>query len=424
MSRLEYSGPNSIKERMSKREPTAVKDPANPVQFGPPIVHPGVNPAAVRTAMAMQGRHPQKYAVPVAGGPTPPIPNLEGLAGSGLTMADQALAQRMPAFGTATPAQKGGIFIESPAIAAAATFQPSAGPARPPAFYPSDLLPNDARQDPAFRDGGASMYAVSQPELAYKYGVIRGSGPNRRHVPPQELNHATKGLKPETVADLRRLTELQNNNPVAEQDREAEQAAAAGPAGAAGRFGNTPGDGPEASGKARVEEAIKKMDDLDFSTLRDMMLKDIINNDDQRKIIEDRCEPMKVDDIIMQGFVRQKVPVLPGKFEVTFQSPGGIDDLEIKRLIMVESKGLEINERYLLDKFSLMTVVLGTYAINNNILPGYTDPNGKFSEEKFWEKYHLLAKYSFHMLSSLGVNFFWFDIRVRRLFVAERLGNG
>jgi hypothetical protein len=270
------------------------------------------------------------------------------------------------------------------------------------------------------------MYAASQPELAYKYGVIRGTGTNRRHVLPQELGNPTKGLSSKTLEDMKTLSALQGGQAavVGEQDRRAEQEAAASSAGAAGSFGNTPGDGPEAGAKTRVSDALKKMDDLDYSTLRDMMLKDIINNDEQRKIIEERCKPMNVEDLIMHGYVRQKVPILPDKFEPMFQSPAGADDLAIKRLIMVESKGLEINERYLLDKFALMTVALGVYAINNNVLPDYRDANGKFNDDKFWEKYELLTRNSFHMLGTLGVNFFWFDIRVRRLFVAERLGNG
>jgi hypothetical protein len=344
-------------------------------------------------------------------------------------MADQAIAQRVPhGIPVAAPTKTGGIFVEAPpAIQAAAGFTPPAKQGRPPLF-PADLLPNDARQDPHFRDGGGSMYASSQPELAYKYGVIRGTGTNRRHVPPQELAQPTKGLSEKTLADMSKLAELQKGQSAAtsEQDQQAEREATAGIAGAAGRFGNAPGTGPEPSPMGRTEalKSIGVEDELDFQTLRDMMLKDIINNDDQRKIIEARCTPMKLEDMVMQGYVRQRVPIIPDKFEPTFQSPASGDDLAIKRLIMLEAKGLEINERYLLDKFSLMTTVLGVYAINGTVLPDYRDENRKFNEEKFEEKYQFLARNSFHMIGTLGVNFYWFDIRVRKLFVAERLGNG
>ena len=423
---------------MAKRD-AVVKDPNAPTQLSSPFVHASVtDPAARRVADAMtRNRHPlsrqaiPKYTAPRAGGPTPPIPNLEAPAGDGMTMADQAVVQR--AAGQMTGGQvaptQGGIFTQSPAMQAAASFAPPQTKSRPPQLYPSDLLPAEAQQDPMFRQGQGSMVAVSQPELAFKYGVIRGTGANRRHVPPQELNQATKGLRAESLQDLERLGALSRGQSATTEaeDRAAEQASVQSSAGAAGRFGNSPKDGPQTSDKARVAEVMKKMgveDDLDFATLRDMMMKDIINNDEQRAIIEERCAKMEVDDLIMHGYVRQKVPILPGKFEPTFQSIASSDDLAIKKLIMLESKGLEINERYLLDKFSVMTVALGLYAINDNKVPGHLDANGKFDEEAFWKKYEFLARNSFHMIGTLGVNFFWFDVRVRKLFVAERLGNG
>lgn len=346
-------------------------------------------------------------------------------------MADQAVVQRaaVPGVSGQVAPPQGGIFTQSPAMQAAASFAPPQTKNRPPQIYPTDLLPAEAQQDPMFRQGQGSMVAVSQPELALKYGVIRGTGANRRHVPPQELNQATKGLRSESLQDLERLGALARGQSATTEaeDRAAEQASVQSSAGAAGRLGNAPKDGPQTSDKTRVAEALKRMgveDDLDFATLRDMMMKDIINNDEQRAIIEERCPKMEVDDLIMHGYVRQKVPILPGKFEPTFQSIASSDDLAIKKLIMLESKGLEINERYLLDKFSVMTVVLGLYAINDNKVPSHLDSNGKFDEEAFWKKFDFLARNSFHMIGALGVNFFWFDVRVRKLFVAERLGNG
>jgi len=421
---------------MAKRD-AVVKDPNAPTQLSPPFVHASVtDPAARRVADAMiRNRHPlsrqaiPKYTTQRAGGPTPPIPNLEAPAGDGMTMADQAIAQRAAATQATGAPPQGGIFTQSPALQAAAAFPPPASKARPAQIYPSDLLPAEAQNDPLFRPGQGSMFAASQPELALKYGVIRGSGTNRRHVPPQELHQATKGLRPESLQDLERLGALARGQSATTEaeDRAAEEASVQSSAGAAGRFGNAPKDGPQTADKTRVAEALKKMgveDDLDFATLRDMMMKDIINNDEQRAIIEERCPKMEVDDLIMHGYVRQKVPILPGKFEPTFLSIASSDDLAIKKLIMLESKGLEINERYLLDKFSVMTVALGLYAINDNKVPSHLDANGKFNEEAFWKKFDFLARNSFHMIGTLGVNFFWFDVRVRKLFVAERLGNG
>jgi hypothetical protein len=233
------------------------------------------------------------------------------------------------------------------------------------------------------------------------------------------------GQKPKTsMQDWEALANLRN----AQQgdDRRIEAEAAAGVAGAAGRLGNAPTDGPQADpeARARIAEAAKRLDDFDFNTLREMMLKDLLNNDEQRGIIESRCKPLELVDLIVNGFVTQRVPVVPGKFEPEFKSMEGIEDLTIKRLIMQESRGLEVSDRYLFDKFSIMGVAIGTIAINGNPLPSHTDQQGKFNEDAFWAKFAYIARYPFHMLASLGVNYFWFDIRVRKLFVAERLKNG
>jgi hypothetical protein len=268
------------------------------------------------------------------------------------------------------------------------------------------------------------MYAASQPDLAFKYGVIRGG----ERIPPQKLAQVKQGLSSKTVDSLKALEEMQAKRQKAEgEDASVEKAAEASSAGAAGRLGNSPSDGPRADPevtKEKLTEAVKNLDDFDFNTFREMMMKDIINNEKQREIIEARCKPMDVSDLIVNGFVTQKVPIIPGKLEPEFRSMSGSEDLAIKRLIMLEGKGTEVNDRYLLDKFSLMSVTVGVHAINNNPLPSHLNSDGAFDDDAFWKKFNMVVRYPFHLLASLGVNYFWFEIRVRKLFVAEKLGNG
>ena len=267
------------------------------------------------------------------------------------------------------------------------------------------------------------MYATSQPNMARKYGVIRSN----RHVPPQQLMGTSGGLSAATVEGLKAAADFQKKRETVEGDQTpaAEAASAAGPAGQGARLGQSSDEKPlSPEEKKRLENARDRMDDFDFHTLREMMMKDILNNEDQRAIIEARCPPLSIDDILMRGFVTQRVPIIPGRFEPEFQSMEAGEDITIKRLIMRESKGVEVGERYLLDKFSLMSVTLGVRSINGSPLPAHKDENGKFDEARFWQKFEFLVRYPFHMLGSLGVNYFWFDIRVRKLFVAEKLGNG
>jgi hypothetical protein len=419
-----------------------VKDLNNPADFGRPrqsmtgpVVAPGIkDPAALRYAAAAGARKDPagRYAVPVAGGPSPSMPRLDAQVAPGMTMADQAAMQRAaeePVASQGPPMPRGGMFQGGP-VAPTQRIMPPPG-ARPPPGKPQappilsgDILPEEALKDPDYKQGGGSRYAASQPNLAYKYGVIRGN----KRIPPQQLMATPRGLSDKTVADLESLAAVQKK--AESGDAKAEQEAAQSPAGAAGRLGNSPKDGPQSSGplteeqKKAADEVLKNMDDFDFSAFRERMMKDIINNDDQRQIIEARCKPMDITDIIVDGCVTQTVPIVPGKFEVEFQSMRGDEDLAIKRLIMLENKGLEVTERYLLDKFSIMGVTIGVRRINNNLLPSHLDDEGNFDEKKFLEKFNMVCRLAFHMLASIGVNYYWFDVRVRKLFVADTLGNG
>ena len=122
-------------------------------------------------------------------------------------------------------------------------------------------------------------------------------------------------------------------------------------------------------------------------------------------------------------FTASEIPTYE-KFEITFQSMTGEEDLELKRMIMEESKSVEISDRYLLDKYSFMSVAIGLHSINGKPLGDVSDDEGNFSEEMFWRKFNRVLKLPLHMLASAGVNLFWFEARVRKLFVAEKVGNG
>lgn len=378
-----------------------------------PYVHPSVDPAVANYQRDQLDR--SRYHEQVAGGPTPPIPRLDADASEGMTMADQATAARMRQQQVAAQTVPMSNPFSSP---------PQPPPQQPQQFsrppvgvLPQDILPEAATQDPAYREGPGSRYASSQPELARKYGVLR----NGQLVPPQQLQTGKPGLSPETVAGLKAIEEFNAVREKAESpEASVEAESAASTAGAAARLGET----SKPTNAEVAERALSQMDDFDFNTFRDMMMRDIINNEDQRKIVEERLEPLDLTSLIMEGRVRQRVPIVPGKFEPEFQSMSGDEDLALKRLLMTEAAGLDVNSRYLLDKFSLMSVAVGLYAVNRTVLPDHRDADGRFDDKAFLTKFKKVLNFPFHMLSSLGVHYFWFDVRVRKLFVAEKLGNG
>lgn len=367
-----------------------------------PFVDPAVaarNPAAASYAQQMKER---MGGAPRGGAPTPPIPPLNMPHQPGMTMADQAIAHRPP----------------EPQGPAPSIIQQPVAPPVTPGLLTSDLLPESARQDPMYQEGHGSMYAVNQQHLAFKYGVLR----NGQFIAPQQLSTGRPGLKPQTVEGLKALQNFNEQRKAAESgDSAAERAAAEGPAGAAaGLAGGTQPVTP--ADRTAAEEALQKMDDFDFNSFRELMMKDLLNNDEQRQIIEERLKPLDLGELIVNGRLTQRIIVRTG-YEPELQSMTGEEELALKRLLMEERGKIAAPDRYLLDKYQLMTVACALHAVNNKTLPSHLDEKGNFSDDKFWTKFNLVLKLPFHMLASLGLQYYWFDIRVRKLFVAERLKN-
>ncbi len=404
---------------------------------GPPpvFVDPGVSPEAAAYAAGLAARRqratPPKYGEPVGGGPPPNIPRLDQPHQEGLPMAAQAERTNSPSQQELLQRTQRTSSIVEPAVTPemlAATQQalggrPGADMAARAGLRPGDMLPEEALRDPEAKQGPGSAYAVSQPNLALRYGVVR----NGQHIAPQQLKAGVKGtpgkLSPETLEGLQAMQRAQVQGPAGlpQSEEEVEEQEDEDAPGA--RSVLTPQEQKE------VEEAIGAMDSFDYDALRQRMEKDILNNKEQRERIRGRCKPLDIDELIMKNRVSQDVPIIPphdGKqgFVVRYTSMTGEEDLALKRLIMQESQSVEVTERYLLDKFAFMSIACGLTSINGNPAPTHLDDKGNFEEKKFWKKFAWVLKRNIHMLASIGVNHAWFEQDVRKLFVAEKLGNG
>lgn len=390
----------------------------------PPVVLEGVtDPRALSYAQRLQAKKPlQKYTAPAGGAPPPPIPPLNAKIvapeSSKLTMADHARTFRV-----------GGMNLQ-PQPQQPQPASPSFGPPAPPAalpLHPNDILPQVASQDPEFLQGQGAMLAVNQPRLAAKYGVVRGG----RLISPQELATGKSGLSEESIRGLQALNQLQQAQETVAQNQEDEEEAALrkkvddGPAGQAARSFSTMG----------VRESEKKkegpttppssvMDELDFQKWREHQLHDILNNEEQRKLIESRCAPLSLDQILMDGAARQVVPIIPGQFEPEFQTMTTEDEMSIRRLIIDESQSFAMPDKYVVDRYSLMSLTAGLKAINGTQFPTHVDPEGNFNDELFLKKFKMVCRLPFQMIASLAINFFWFEARARMMFKASTIKNG
>ncbi len=434
---------------------TTRRDPSNPTPFsadprqGAPFVDPAVSDprAAAYAQQAASRRRPApipRYTDAVAGGPDVAIPRLDSEAMGGVTMAQQAEAVRgqlpRPSFvppqepalsGMPVPA---GIVTGHEHLAPTAAAAPRPGGlVMPGGLLPTDLLAETARNDPNYKQGHGSHVAMNQPELAYKYGVMRDG----RYIAGQALRAATQpprpgGQKPQaqlsqntldSLSALQRFNEerARTENPAGATDQKIAEEAAAGPAGGAGATR------PPMSEDDK-KNLLDNMDDFDITKLRNALYKDLLNNEEQKKIIESRLKPLELSDLIITGRVTQTIPIRPGLFEPEFQSYSGDEDLYIKRMLGIEMENLKpMNnslDRYITDKYVIMGLTVAVKSINKQQFPSVYNEKGEWDEELFWKKYALVSKFDYHMIGSLVTNWFWFDLRVRHLFKAEALGNG
>lgn len=419
------------------------KDKDNPANFGAPVVAPGVgiDPVAAKylqrspTVQAQQGRSappirrppPDQHATPVAGGPGPRIPPLTGApTQAGLTMSDYAVRRGDPtpivvpgvdmtpppgAMGIPAPAARPFFAADPPPQAAPVQAPPQMAAPMSRGILQTDLLPERAKQDPMFQQGMGSEFAVNQPALAMKYGVIRSGN----HVPPQQLSTGRPGLSPQTVEGLGAVTRSMEEDHLREQ----------GPPPARPNVGGTSMD---ADAKEK-KDGLEALDDFDWMRLRAVM-GDMLGNEEQRVIVEERLEPLDIEEHIMLGYSTQEVPIIvhpqtgAKRFFPTFRSTNGQINNGLKLALVLEAQALKLRGAYLDDKFAMMGACASTLKINGLPLPEMLDKDGNFNEEMFWAKFNKFIKFSVHTISSLGIHAFWFDMRVRALHVTERVKNG
>lgn len=284
----------------------------------------------------------------------------------------------------------------------------------------SDVLPDAAKKDQRFVQGFGSELAVNNPALAAEYGVMRQG----QYIPPPQLVARTGAgpqrgaFRPETIQGIEQLQKMEaEKRAAAERSVEEEAKDHTATARLAGEVDEPPVD------TEKAKAAVDKMDDLDFYNFTQAMMRDLINNDQQRKLIESRLEEIDITDLIL-GDYSQKVPIRPGKFEPEFELIAGHNDLAMKKLIAEEARQLDVNERYLLDKFAMMQLAAGVKAIGSLQMPEYRDGEGVLVPELFWKRFNKIASLPTPILASLGANFFWFDVRCRKACTAEELKNG
>lgn len=257
------------------------------------------------------------------------------------------------------------------------------------------LVSKEDMQDPAFRPGVGSQFMANQPELMRKKQMMaQGKTP-------------MTSLSDDTVEGLQALGRFQQQAEEAQKEELSRSADAE----------------VEAAQRAQQDKLFKEMGidnpEAFFSQFRANVSE--IDTPELKKAIEDRCDPMDIEQLITEGELRQEVPIVRGKLIVVFRTMSGEEDLELKRMLFKDG----ISEQLALDMMSVMQLTCGLYAVNGRPLTDHLNDSKGFDEAKFRAKFKQVKRFPVQMISSLSVNHSWFDRRTRRLFVdLDELKNG
>jgi hypothetical protein len=276
----------------------------------------------------------------------------------------------------------------------AASGQPGSPPQPGGPFAP---LPPEAAQQPGFVPGVGSMVAGNQPAL-------------RNQAPQEAPQDPSQPYKPQ-ISDKTResMAALESFQKTAQTTQQ--QAASETPKPASTVA--IPDGMEDPNKEGQLYEELREIIDNDQQWSK-------LNNPDRKKRIGKRLKPLDIAEIILYGEVRQDVPVLTREDNnkeliFTYRSVSAGEDLEIKRMMFGEEGG----DRYLMDKYTIMQLTLALVAINGEELPGHLDDKNKFDESKFLNKFEKVVAFPVQFIADLGVQYLWFDERVRDLFVGS-----
>jgi hypothetical protein len=184
---------------------------------------------------------------------------------------------------------------------------------------------------------------------------------------------------------------------------------------------------PQEGSQSQLGESLQEKDDLEMEYLLDRLKQDLINNDEQRDLIEKRVKPMSLADGISSGEFKQLVPIHEA-LNVMYRSVSPMEIEHIRRLVLEMQLRDERLANLSVDRFSLMQTVASIVHINGEALPTHIKDPGtiraEFLDKPFLDKYAVIGGYPSPFIHTLSTHAYWFDLRVRKLFTMEALKNG
>jgi hypothetical protein len=180
---------------------------------------------------------------------------------------------------------------------------------------------------------------------------------------------------------------------------------------------------PTETAAQRIADSV---DELELARISQRIQKDAINNEEERKAVEERIKArgyeMSIEDGLTTGIYTQIVPITD-TFTVHYRSLAPQENREIRLWLWNLADEDPRLENLLNEMYGMALIVAAVTQIQGHKLPEHFSREGenKFDHDVFTLKYGLLDTYPSPMIHAIGVHANWFDQRVRRLFTTENL---
>lgn len=153
-------------------------------------------------------------------------------------------------------------------------------------------------------------------------------------------------------------------------------------------------------------------------------LEQALRNDQRRKKIEDRLQPLDIEDLVVYGSVSQSITLIPGKYSMTLRSLKHHELLFCLDYVQKQSG----SDAYLQNLYDTALYTCALVEISGKVMPGHIEKEGSLDEyvdkKKFADRLGELLALSSMVVVDVGVQYGWFVERVAKLFSGEAIKNG
>ena len=161
---------------------------------------------------------------------------------------------------------------------------------------------------------------------------------------------------------------------------------------------------------------------VDIGKLAEDEEKEELSEDEKiKKAISSRVSEIDIGQYLMNGELTQRVPIIPGKLEITFRTVTDLEECFVDDKLSTEG---ELTARAFLRRANEWALAFHISEVNGHKWPTTIDGDGTISEKSINRRLAHVKKLSSPIFHLLSQNLAWFLERVSTSLNMETLGNG